>query len=89
MGLFTALITAPLQPVRGVAWVASQIAAEAERVMAERQDPRRLLAELKQARDDGRLTQAEYDAAEDELLRALTQPSTIVLRHPGTEEDVS
>jgi Gas vesicle protein G len=31
MGLFTAIATLPLAPVRGVAWVAQQVAEEAER----------------------------------------------------------
>ena len=31
MGLITGLLTLPLAPVRGVAWVAEQVAEEAER----------------------------------------------------------
>jgi hypothetical protein len=89
VGLFSALLTAPLQPVRGVGWIASQLAAEAERIMAEQQDPRRLMLELQQARDDGRITQEEFDEAEDELLRRLTQPSTVVLRRDVPEEGMS
>ena len=89
MGLFTALLTAPLQPVRGVSWVASKVAAEADRILAEQQDPRRLLLELRQARDDGQISQDEFDAAEDELLRRLTRPSTVVLRRDLPEEDFS
>lgn len=86
MGLFGAFLMAPLQPVRGASWVASQLCAEADRMLAEQQDPRRLLAELSQARDEGRLTRAEFDEAEDELLRYLTQDSTVVLRHSGPEK---
>ena len=31
MGLFTGLLTLPLAPVRGVVWVAEQVAQEADR----------------------------------------------------------
>lgn len=87
MGLFAAVLTAPLQPVRGVAWVASQLLAEADRLLAEQQDPRRLLADLARARDEGRLTQAEFEVAQDQLLRHLTRDSTVVLGHPDTAQE--
>ena len=87
MGLFAAILTAPLQPVRGVAWVAQQLLAEADRMIAEQQDPRRLLTDLARARDEGRLSDAEFEIAEEQLLRRLTSDSTIVLRHPTPDEE--
>jgi hypothetical protein len=66
VGLITGLLTLPLAPVRGVAWVAEVIAEEAERRMEEAASPERALAELEAARATGEI--GEEEAAELEAL---------------------
>jgi hypothetical protein len=71
MGLITGLLALPLAPVRGVAWVAGTVAEAAER---ERCDPvlvRNRLRELAGRLEAGEISEAEFDAAEDELLDRL------------------
>lgn len=71
MGLFKALALLPLAPVGGVVWVARQIQTEVDRQLL---DPESVIAELERmqaALDDGHLTEAEYQEAENELLDRL------------------
>ncbi len=71
MGLLTGILTLPLAPVRGVAWVAEKVAEQAElelydenRIMAE-------LAELERAKDAGELDEEQFNRYVDELLERL------------------
>ncbi|MBO0876172.1 MAG: gas vesicle protein GvpG [Pseudonocardia sp.] len=71
MGMLTGLLGLPLAPVRAVVWLAEQIQDQAE---ADYRDPARIRAELErvdQARREGRLTEAECDELENELVRRL------------------
>jgi hypothetical protein len=71
MGLITGLLTLPLAPVRGVAWVADQLVGVAERQFY---DPDAIYAELRELSaelDSGRITEEEFDRAEDVLLQRL------------------
>ena len=71
MGLITGLLTLPLAPVRGVIWVADQLTAVAER---EFYNPDAIYAELRELSADleaGRITEEEFDRAEDVLLQRL------------------
>src|SRR5205807_4711732 len=71
MGLFTALVTLPLAPVRGVAWVADHVAQEAERQLT---DPTRLRGELLQLefdRDQGLIGEEEFAARAEEVLQRI------------------
>jgi hypothetical protein len=71
MGLFTALLTLPLAPVRGVVWVAEQVADEADRQLY---DEDRILAELLQLEidaDEGKLSDEERQRLEDDLFERL------------------
>jgi hypothetical protein len=87
MGLFTGLLTLPLAPVRGVAWVTGQVADEVERQMY---DPARLRSELLRLeldRESGLVSDEEYERRSDELLErlnSLTSPG----REPGADEVV-
>ena len=71
MGLITGLLTLPLAPVRGVAWVADKLVAVAE---DELYDVDAIYAELRELAadlDEGRITDEEFDRAEDVLLQRL------------------
>jgi Gas vesicle protein G len=68
MGLITGLLTLPLAPVRGVAWIGEVLAEEADRVMAEAASPERALADLEAARATGEISEEEYAEREAELV---------------------
>jgi hypothetical protein len=72
MGLFTGLLTLPLAPVRGVVWVAEQVADEAERQMYDEDRIRSELLQLELEFDDGFIDEKERTMREDELLARLT-----------------
>lgn len=81
MGLFTALVTLPLAPVRGVAWVVEQVVEEADRQL---HDPARIRGELMTLEldfEEGRITAEERNAMEDELLARLRDSGAL---HAGT-----
>jgi hypothetical protein len=71
MGIITGLLTLPLAPVRGVAWIAEALAEEAARELALQASPERALAELEAARAAGELTEEEFAARETELIDAM------------------
>jgi hypothetical protein len=73
VGLFLGLLTLPLAPVRGVAWLAEQLYDEAAR---ELYDEDRIMAELRdleQAHDAGEIDEEEFSAAVDQLLERLDE----------------
>ena len=73
MGLITGLLTLPLAPVRGVAWVAEQLAAEADReVNGDSETLRRELTELQRDRAFGQIDDEEYTEREAALLARLS-----------------
>ncbi|MEU9760473.1 gas vesicle protein GvpG [Streptomyces sp. NPDC047985] len=77
MGLLTALLTAPLAPVRGVVWVADQLAEAADREVNDPAVVRARLAALNQALEDGEIDLAEFEREEERLLdrlEARTEP---------------
>jgi len=71
MGLFTGLLLLPLAPVRGTVWIAERLMDYAEHELGDEQTVRRLLAEAELAYESGELTDAEYEAVEDELLERI------------------
>lgn len=73
MGLITGLLTLPLAPVRGVAWVAEQLAAEAERELNGNSETlRKELTELQRDRAFGEIDDAAYSERETALLARLS-----------------
>jgi len=68
MGLITGLLTLPLAPVRGVAWVAEKVAEEAELELYDEGRIMQELAELEMARDSGEITEEYFDACVEEVL---------------------
>ena len=79
MGLITGLLTLPLAPVRGVAWIGEQLALEAERELDEETTARRLLLEAEIAFESGALSAEEYEQVEDELLERLERARAATL----------
>ncbi|MGN6867267.1 MAG: gas vesicle protein GvpG [Solirubrobacteraceae bacterium] len=71
MGLFTSLITLPLAPVRGVAWVAEQVMEEMERELYDEESIRRELVQLELEFEDGLIDEEERQMREDALLERL------------------
>jgi hypothetical protein len=73
MGLLTRLLTLPLEPVRGVAWVGEQLLSAAELDYYDEARIRRQLLELEEDLEAGRISAEEYDAAEEELIDRLLE----------------
>jgi len=71
VGLFTGLLTLPLAPVRGMAWVLEQVVEEADRQLYDEQRIRRELLELELEFDDGSVSDDERSRRERELLDRL------------------
>jgi len=72
MGLFGALLTLPLAPVRGTVWVAEQLQTEAERQLYDPEAIRRALLAAEIELEAGEIDATEYEAIEGELLDRLT-----------------
>jgi hypothetical protein len=73
MGLISGLLTLPLAPVRGVVWVADQLVATAERELYDTDAIYAELRELATELEAGRITEQEFDRAEDVLLQRLQE----------------
>ena len=71
MGLITGLLTLPLAPLRGTAWVAERILEQAESEFYDEGAIRVQLMEIEAARDAGELTDEAAAEAEDILLERL------------------
>ncbi len=71
MGLLSALLTAPLAPVRGVVWVADRLAEAADRETHDPEVVRARLAALNQALEAGEIGLAEFEKEEERLLDRL------------------
>ena len=71
MGLISAILTAPLAPVKGVAWVAEQIHDQAMRELYDPDSIQRALDKVQLDRELGVIDHEEADRREDELLERL------------------
>ncbi|MEV0848192.1 gas vesicle protein GvpG [Streptomyces sp. NPDC049954] len=71
MGLISHLLTLPLAPVRGTAWVVDQVVLAAEREYYDPATVRAELGELEKELLSGAIDEAEFDRREDELLDRL------------------
>jgi hypothetical protein len=71
MGLITGLLTSPLAPVRGVAWIAEQVRQEAERQWMDPAALQEALADVQARRGAGLIEDAEADRLEGELIERL------------------
>ncbi|HEY2182004.1 MAG TPA: gas vesicle protein GvpG [Solirubrobacteraceae bacterium] len=85
MGLFTGLLTLPLAPVRGAAWVVQQVADEAERQADDQSQLRRQLLQLELDRDAGLIDDDDYERASDTVLDQIAQGhANAVVREEST-----
>ncbi|MFD2792453.1 gas vesicle protein GvpG [Promicromonospora vindobonensis] len=73
MGLFSALVSLPLAPVRGVVWIAEQVRDEAEREYYDADTIRRQLEDVAEARENGSIDDEEADALEEALVARLIE----------------
>jgi hypothetical protein len=71
VGLITGLLTLPLAPVRGVAWVAEKVAEEAELELYDEKRIMRELAELEAAYGRNEISEERFQAGVDQLLERL------------------
>src|SRR5207244_9518115 len=71
VGLFKELALLPLAPVRGTAWVAEQLAEEADRQLYDEDNIKREMVQLEIDAVEGRVGPEERAAREDELLERL------------------
>jgi predicted kinase len=84
MGLFTRLVMLPLAPVEGVAWVARQLEEQAWEQMYGPDSIRRQLAELETELEAGAISEAEFEAVEEQLLDRLDE--VLAARRPEGDE---
>lgn len=71
MGLITGLLTLPLAPVKGAAWIAEQVWQEAERQWNDPAAVRDALDDVQAQREAGLIDDAEADRLEEELIERL------------------
>jgi Gas vesicle protein G len=83
MGLITGLLTLPIAPVRGVAWIAEKVAEQAEAELYDEGNIMRELAELDRARERGEIDEELYEAYADELLDRLEIGRQLALERDG------
>jgi Gas vesicle protein G len=71
MGLISGLLTLPLAPVRGTAWIAEQVRQQAESELYDEGAIQAELMELQAAHEAGEVDDEELARAEDALLERL------------------
>jgi Gas vesicle protein G len=83
MGLITGLLTLPLAPVRGVAWVAEKVGEQAELELYDENRIMGELAELERAKNAGELDEEQFNRYVDELLERLEIGRQLQLERGG------
>ncbi len=73
MGLFTALLTLPLAPVRGTVWIAEKLQEQADLELYDESAIEAGLLELQTARESGVYEESEIEEAEDALIERLME----------------
>ena len=71
MGLITGILTLPLAPVRGAAWIAEQVRQEADRQWNDPAAVQDALDDVQARREAGLIDDAEADRLEEELIERL------------------
>ncbi|GAA1933281.1 hypothetical protein GCM10009689_11060 [Brevibacterium antiquum] len=73
MGIFSAIIGAPLAPLKGTVWVAEQVRNEAEKRHYDPGAIRRQLEEVSEAKESGAISKDEADELERDLVARLLE----------------
>ncbi|MFI8965982.1 gas vesicle protein GvpG [Streptomyces sp. NPDC053493] len=73
MGLLSQLLTLPVAPMRGVVWVAQQVADKAEQEYYDPAPVWRALGDLEESLRAGEIDQETFDLLEDQLLDRLAE----------------
>jgi hypothetical protein len=81
MGLITGLLTLPLAPVRGTAWIAERIQERAELEQNDELDVMTQLIEIESARESGEYDEETLVELEDDLAARL-----VLIRGYGEED---
>jgi hypothetical protein len=71
VGLINGILTLPLAPVRGVAWVTEKVAEQAELELYDESRIMQELTELEAARDRGEIDEEQFGASLEILLERL------------------
>jgi len=71
VGLITGLLTLPLAPIRGTAWIAERLHEQAEAELNDEHAIQAQLMEIQAAREAGEIDEATAAEAEDILLERL------------------
>ena len=87
MGLVSGVLTAPLAPVRLVAWLADVLAREAWEQEFSPAATRRKLQQAQRDLEEGRLTEEEYDSLEDQLIERLVAAQRDEARRDDAHRD--
>jgi hypothetical protein len=72
MGILKEIALLPLAPVRGTAWVAEQLAEEADRRLYDEDNIRAELLRLEMEYEEGRISEEERERTEEELFERLS-----------------
>jgi hypothetical protein len=83
MGLISGLLTLPLAPVRGTAWLAERIQEQAEAELYDEGAIQEQLMELEAQHAAGEIDDEELAAAEDVLLERLVEARGLGGEHHG------
>ena len=75
MGLFSAIVTLPLAPVRGVIWLGETIQRQVEQELNNPARTRRQLEELAEARERGEISAEEEKHAQQQILETKIKPA--------------
>ncbi|MBM6589133.1 gas vesicle protein GvpG [Brevibacterium sp. RIT 803] len=73
MGIFSAILGAPLAPLKGTVWVAEQVRNEAEKRYYDPSAIRRQLEEVSAAKESGAISEDEADELERDLVARLLE----------------
>jgi len=89
MGLFGAVLTLPLAPVRGVMWVADRVGQAADQQMRDPAALRARLMTLNEELDEGLIDEDTFEREEDRLLDLLEDRPPVPPEGPADDAVVS
>lgn len=89
MGLFGAVLTLPLAPVRGVVWVADRLGQAADRDLRDPAVVRARLVALNEDLENGLIDEEVFEREEDRLLDLLEEgaPAAVPEGTPGNKAE--